>query len=489
MSNNYREELGENMKVSYKNDYKPWLVSVSLFFADLIGITLAFFLATLIRIKLIPLLSGEVEYKLIISVFSISLLLIVISFFINNLYPGAHLIGVIEIRRVFILISSAYIGLAFVFFSFGIGTQFSRFVFILSWFFCFLFISIFRLIIHNRGSIKSWWQEPILIVGTKENICQLVEMLNRSRRLAMKPVIALMLDNDMPQSIYKNVHFYPYSEEKLKPIKNSGIKKVLFLSKSVDINKPLNKIIIDLNLIFPSVIYVLADFPVGSQSIHPFDIEGFPALKINYDLLNSQVMLYKRFFDLFLSSVSFCFSFPFLLLISLAIKVDSKGPILYKQKRIGKNGVLFNIYKFRTMKVNADEILKTELLHDPKYVQEFKKYHKLKRDPRITRVGAFLRKTSLDELPQIFNVFKGEMSIVGPRAYLPEELEEIGYSKRLIQRVLPGLTGWWQVMGRHEVIFEERIRLDEYYIYNFSIWMDLYIILKTFWIILSGNGR
>jgi lipopolysaccharide/colanic/teichoic acid biosynthesis glycosyltransferase len=141
------------------------------------------------------------------------------------------------------------------------------------------------------------------------------------------------------------------------------------------------------------------------------------------------------------------------------------------------------------MKVNADEILKTELLHDPKYVQEFKKYHKLKRDPRITRVGAFLRKTSLDELPQIFNVFKGEMSIVGPRAYLPEELEEIGYSKRLIQRVLPGLTGWWQVMGRHEVIFEERIRLDEYYIYNFSIWMDLYIILKTFWIILSGNGR
>jgi len=115
-----------------------------------------------------------------------------------------------------------------VFFSFGIGTQFSRFVFILSWFFCFLFISIFRLIIHNRGSIKSWWQEPILIVGTKENICQLVEMLNRSRRLAMKPVIALMLDNDMPQSIYKNVHFYPYSEEKLKPIKNSGIKKYFF---------------------------------------------------------------------------------------------------------------------------------------------------------------------------------------------------------------------------------------------------------------------
>jgi len=376
-----------------------------------------------------------------------------------------------------------------VFFSFGIGTQFSRFVFILSWFFCVLFISIFRLIIHNRGSIKSWWQEPILIVGTKKNICQLVDMLNRSRRLAIKPVFALTLENDEPQSIIKKVYFDSYSEEKIKQIRNFGIKKVLLVSKSDGLPKLFNKIIIDLNLNFPSVIYVLAGFPVGSQSINPFDIEGFPALKINYDLLNSEVLLLKRFFDLFFSSVLFCFSFPLILLISLAIKLDSKGPIIFTQMRIGKNGSLFNIYKFRTMKVNADEILKTELLQDPKYKYEFNKYHKLKKDPRITRVGAFLRRTSLDELPQLFNVIKGEMSLVGPRAYLPEELDEIGYSKQLIQRVLPGLTGWWQVMGRHELIFEERVRLDEYYIYNFSIWMDLYIILKTFWIIISGNGR
>ena len=125
---------------------------------------------------------------------------------------------------------------------------------------------------------------------------------------------------------------------------------------------------------------------------------------------------------------------------------------------------------------------------NPAANQEYQIYHKLANDPRVTRVGRFLRKFSLDELPQIWNILSGDLSLVGPRAYLPSECEEMGAYASLILRISPGLTGWWQVMGRHSTTFEERLRLDEYYLSNWSLWLDVFIIIKTVWIILSGKG-
>jgi len=155
---------------------------------------------------------------------------------------------------------------------------------------------------------------------------------------------------------------------------------------------------------------------------------------------------------------------------------------------MGKNGKIINLYKFRTMQMDSEKRLRELLKKDKSLREEYRKYHKLSNDPRVTRFGGFLRKTSLDELPQLWNVFKGEMSLVGPRAYLPEESPQIGDSINLILRVSPGMTGWWQVMGRHEVTFKERLRLDKYYISNFSLWMDFYIMVKTIWIVISGKG-
>jgi Undecaprenyl-phosphate galactose phosphotransferase WbaP len=218
------------------------------------------------------------------------------------------------------------------------------------------------------------------------------------------------------------------------------------------------------------------------------DLDGHPALHIQYNLLNPVSRVIKRIVDLLLSLVSLVFTCPLFLIFSLLIWIDSPGPIIYKQQRLGRGGKIFNIYKFRTMVVGADEKLQKLLETDEELRDEYLKYHKLQNDPRVTRIGKFLRKISFDEFPQIWNVIKGEMSWVGPRAYLSSELGQMGDSAEIIHRVSPGLTGWWQVMGRHNLSFKERLQLDEYYISNFSLLMDIFILFKTVFIVLSGKG-
>ncbi len=162
--------------------------------------------------------------------------------------------------------------------------------------------------------------------------------------------------------------------------------------------------------------------------------------------------------------------------------------MFFYQERLGEGFKRFNIIKFRTMTLDAKQRLSELLQKDSGARAEYQKYHKLTNDPRLTRLGKWLRRFSLDELPQLLNVLKGDMSVMGPRAYLPSELNEMGNYAPTILRIKPGLTGWWQVMGRHNTTFEQRLRLDEYYISNWSLWMDFYILLKTVWVVQSGKG-
>jgi lipopolysaccharide/colanic/teichoic acid biosynthesis glycosyltransferase len=137
---------------------------------------------------------------------------------------------------------------------------------------------------------------------------------------------------------------------------------------------------------------------------------------------------------------------------------------------------------------DSEQMLEDLLDKDVSANQEFKEFHKLSKDPRVTRVGKFLRRYSLDEMPQFFNVLKGDMNLIGPRSFLPRELSAMGEFAQIILKVKPGITGWWQVMGRNATSFKERLQLDEYYISNWSIWLDIYITIKTVWVIISGKG-
>lgn len=197
---------------------------------------------------------------------------------------------------------------------------------------------------------------------------------------------------------------------------------------------------------------------------------------------------FKRVFDYSFAAVATIISFPLMLLISLLIKATSKGAVIYTQERVGKDGKIFKMYKFRTMYPDADERLKKILENDTLAKQQWDLKKKLKNDPRVTPIGKILRKTSLDELPQLINVLKGQMSIVGPRPYLPSEIEETNDCKEIILSVLPGITGLWQTNGRSNTTFKERIEMDCYYVKNWSLWMDTKIFFKTFKAIVKGDG-
>ncbi len=176
------------------------------------------------------------------------------------------------------------------------------------------------------------------------------------------------------------------------------------------------------------------------------------------------------------------------LVIMILIKLDSNGPVFYRQARIGRQGRKFYVYKFRTMVQNADQILQTYLNHSPELKAEWLATHKLKQDPRVTRVGAVLRKLSLDELPQLWNIWIGDMSVIGPRPIVDAEVEKYGKCFNLYIQIRPGLTGLWQVSGRNNTTYERRVELDEYYILNRSLKLDLQILWKTVFVVLKKDG-
>jgi Undecaprenyl-phosphate galactose phosphotransferase WbaP len=176
------------------------------------------------------------------------------------------------------------------------------------------------------------------------------------------------------------------------------------------------------------------------------------------------------------------------LIIALLIKIDSRGPVFFGHKRIGKNHKEIKCWKFRSMYADADVRLKKILETDPVRAEEWEKNRKFSDDPRVTRIGKFLRKTSLDEIPQLWNIFKGDMSFVGPRPVTLGELEKYGGAVEYVLSVTPGLSGMWQVSGRSDTDYDERIALDSYYIQNWSIWLDLWIVVKTIWVVLVGKG-
>lgn len=194
---------------------------------------------------------------------------------------------------------------------------------------------------------------------------------------------------------------------------------------------------------------------------------------------------FKRTFDLISSSIALVVFSPFFLIIVIAIKLDSEGDIVFGHTRIGKNGKPIKVYKFRTMVKNAKEVFDN-------FTEEQKKEYytnfKLDNDPRITKVGDFLRKTSLDELPQLINIIKGDMSVVGPRPIVEKEIEKYGVYAEKMFSVTPGLTGYWQANGRSDTSYDERVQMDMYYIDNRSLIMDIKIIFKTILSVVKKEG-
>ena len=208
----------------------------------------------------------------------------------------------------------------------------------------------------------------------------------------------------------------------------------------------------------------------------------------NYILRNTRLFI-KRIVDIIGGIIGTILLLPLTAIVFIGNKIcKDNGPVFYSQERIGKDGKAFKMYKYRSMVVGADDVLNDLLQQDEIARKEYKKYKKLKNDPRVTKMGSFLRKTSLDEFPQFINVLKGDISLVGPRAYLPREKEDMGEKYDKIIRVKPGLTGLWQVNGRNQTTFEDRLNIDIEYSHKFNLWLDIKIILRTIMKVVKREG-
>lgn len=473
----------QNIRTTLFENRSP-VVNLLLVLLDVLTISGAVIFSATIRYLLEPLMGGVVNWSLILNSLVFYVIFNIILAWLNGLYPGFGLAAVQEMQKVLYVVTLATVFLGMLLFLQQLGLAYSRVIFVFTWFLSVLFMMLGRFALRNRFSHFAWWGIPMIIIGTKARITPVIEKLIQSRRLGFRPVYYFDPAGESDQPIEGVLPLE--SHQALQAlVTESKIQHVVFTDPMADFNT------FDFDWmrdVFPNILFILDTAPFGSLWVRTIDVHGTLAIETNYHLLNKQETIIKRIFDMTLTILLLLVTWPIFALLALLVRLDSKGPVLYTQKRLGQNGELFDSYKFRTMYENAEEKLQDVLAADPNAYQEYQTYHKLANDPRVTKVGKVFRRYSLDEMPQFINVLKGDMNLIGPRSYLPRELPIMGTFAKVILKVKPGITGWWQVMGRNATSFKERLQLDEYYISNWSIWLDIYIMIKTAWVLIRGEG-
>ena len=359
----------------------------------------------------------------------------------------------------------------------------SRIVLLLSFLNMLWLATLFRYYGKRLMNLFGIWKKKVLILGAGKSGQMLLRALEKEKILGYE--VLGFLDDD-PERSGKDIggkRVLGRLDEVDKFLSNFKVKDI-FLATTKE-----NPIVHKLQLKTENLYFIPNFIPFLNSHFKFFFDEKLLTINLRNNLQLRSNQLIKRGFDLIVVLAILIFGLPFLMLISLLIKLESRGKVFFVQKRWGKNGSIFECIKFRTMFADGDARLRDYLNKNKKANEEWKKFRKLKTfDPRITKVGNFLRRFSLDELPQIFNVIKGEMSLVGPRPYLLEEREKMGKDFDLILKTPPGITGLWQVSGRNELSFKERLALDIWYVRNWSLWLDIIILLKTFKAVITAKG-
>jgi Undecaprenyl-phosphate galactose phosphotransferase WbaP len=341
----------------------------------------------------------------------------------------------------------------------------------------------------TRFVLEQWglWIRPTIIIGHGENATEAAIALQSEPRMGFE--VAGYVDVDQPQpQLTLNGRTLKNSQELEKLAALPGIQWVIALEHAqADQREHWLRILSQWGATDISVIPAMRGVPLyGTDMAHFFSHE-VAMLRVRNNLRRWPARLTKRLFDTSLSALLIMLLSPLMLCIAVALKLEG-GSVFFAHVRVGKKGKRFNCFKFRSMVPNADQALNNLLESNPDLQAQWLKEHKLKDDPRISPLGEFLRRTSMDELPQLFNVLKNEMSLVGPRPIVEEELEKYGLEKSYYLMVRPGMTGLWQVSGRNDVDYDTRVYLDAWYVKNWSLWYDLAILVKTFKVVLLRRG-
>ncbi|MBV9441960.1 MAG: undecaprenyl-phosphate galactose phosphotransferase WbaP, partial [Acidobacteriaceae bacterium] len=363
---------------------------------------------------------------------------------------------------------------------------YSRMVFFIAWITSLAAAPLMRALTRKMFAFREWWGYPTLVFGTGETARRLVSTLQKQPELGFR-VKAILDDRPADAASLYGVPVYQ-GLEKVPRITSECNISHLVIAKPEAPRQELVRLI-EGPCSRCSHLFVVPDLHgISSLSIEAHDLCRVLTLEVRRSLLMPGPRVAKRLIDLGLAICIGVALLPFLILIAILLRLESPAPALYRQSRVGRSGRAFWIWKFRTMVPNADCVLKEHLSKNPELRFEWEQERKLRCDPRITTIGRFLRRTSLDELPQIWNVIKGEMSLVGPRPIVHEEMLKYGKDFTLYEQVLPGMTGLWQISGRNNMSYPERVALDSYYVRNWSPWFDIYVLGCTLKTVLDGYG-
>jgi Undecaprenyl-phosphate galactose phosphotransferase WbaP len=402
-----------------------------------------------------------------------------------GLYPGYGLGQVEELRRqTFASIATITI-LAIL--TYEDGTMFSYILFFV-WCMGLLILGpLTRHVVKRALREVGLWGKPVVVVGADKAGAHMLKVLQQEKDLGFNPVA--VFDNRVAPmgGALEGVPYGGTLSDASALGRKHGIDTAIFAMPNTR-REHLVKFVNLASLSFQHVIVIPNLGGITNCTVVARDLAGTFGVEIKYNLLDPWAQRVKRMLDVAATLIGGALILPLILSLCLLVRLESRGPVFYLDQRMGRDGRLFSCVKFRTMVLDAESLLQQILAEDETMRNEYLIYHKLRDDPRVTRIGRFLRKTSLDELPQLWNVLRGEMSLVGPRPYLPRESEDIGNTQKEILRVTPGITGPWQVAGRNHASFSERVHMDATYVRDWSIWLDIVLLAETAWGLLFSRN-
>ncbi len=404
-----------------------------------------------------------------------------------DLYPGIAANAIEEFRGLMRAITLSYLLVLGSTFFIKAHDHYSRIAFVIGWLLTLALAPMTRHMLRNIGAKQSWWGVPTVIFGTDKTAQNILRVLQEQPTLGLRPIAVLHQDGSCPRlpnpgSLYTG----DFSQAEKLAAHNKGSYAVLALPalRSSELEEVLNEYSQHFHhtLVMPDVT------GMSSLWVSARDFGGMLGLEVEQKLSHTLPRVMKRCFDLLVAgAISLCL-LPLFVVLYLCTRLSSPGPVFYGHRRLGRGHQMFTAWKFRSMVTNGDEVLQEHLDRDPALRAEWERDRKLKRDPRVTTIGSIMRKTSLDELPQLWNVLCGDMSLVGPRPIVMAEVERYGNRYQHYRRVTPGITGLWQVSGRNSTTYQRRTEIDEYYVRNWSISLDLYILYRTVKTVLFTEG-
>ena len=403
-----------------------------------------------------------------------------------GLYPGYGLDPVEELRRQTYAVVATLAATAIFGFALHFGQTLSRLLIVSSFLGLLVLTPFVRYLVKRELHRVGLWGRSVVVLGSGEPGARLVKLLREEWQLGYKPVAVFDSTMAPVDGLLEGV---PYKGNLIDAMFSDWEQEAdtAIFAMPYTRRERLAKYVGWASGRFRHVMIIPNLSGVTNSAVVARDLAGTFGVEIRYNLLNPWALRTKRILDLAATTVGGILILPLIAVLCLLVWAESGGSIFYKDLRTGRDGKLFSCLKFRTMVPDAEAMLQRMLEENEEMREEYAEYHKLRNDPRVTRIGRFLRKTSLDELPQLWNVLAGEMSLVGPRPYLPRESGDIGDTQGEILRVPPGITGPWQVAGRNAASFGERVQMDAHYVRDWSVWLDLVLLARTAKCVLSGS--